>query len=56
MMIRGPQHACRCKKNAVGGFKGIKLLDTNGQKILLYRAAHTDFREILVILKLENSI
>jgi hypothetical protein len=44
------------KKNAVGGFKKIKLLDTNGQTILSYRAAHTDLREILVILKLENCI
>jgi len=28
-------------KNAVGGYKEIKLLDTNGQIILSYRAAHT---------------
>jgi len=42
------------KKNVVGGFKGIKLLDTNGQTILSYRAAHTDIPKILVILKLKT--
>jgi len=40
-------------KNVLGGFEEIKLLDTNGQIILTHRAAYTDLREILVILKLE---